>query len=79
MTRPRADVYPFGLRDPIPSFPVPLADDDPEPTVELNRIVHELYDRAGYDLAIHYDRPPSPPLPEEDAGWAQALLRPAGG
>lgn len=73
--RPRADVYPFGLREPIPSFPVPLRKGEAEPVVDLNTVLHELYDRAGYDMAVDYRREADPPLEGEDAGWADALLR----
>ena len=72
--RPRADVYAFKLRQPIPSFPVPLLQEDPEPIVPLNQLVHELYDRAGYDMAIDYNQPLDPPLSSEDAAWAESLI-----
>ncbi len=74
--RPRADVYAFTLRQLIPDFPVPLLRGDSEPTVPLNQLVHELYDRASYDLAIDYSAPLDPPLIPEDAEWAATLLQP---
>lgn len=76
--RPSGDLYAFNVRQPIPDFPLPLLPDDEEPRVELNRILHDLYERAGYDLRIDYRRDPSPPLAGEDAAWADALLRQAG-
>lgn len=72
--RPLADVYRFGVRDSIPDSPVPLRAGEPEPVVAVNQILHELYDRAGYDLAIDYSRPPVPPLSDDDAAWAASLL-----
>lgn len=72
--RPRADVYLFNLRNPIPDFPIPLRDGEPEPVLALNQALHELYDRAGYDLAIDYDQPADPPLAGADAGWAAQLM-----
>ena len=39
----RAHLYPFVLRQPIPSFPLPLLPDDPEPWVDLGAILHALY------------------------------------
>jgi hypothetical protein len=72
--RPRADLYLFNLRDPIPSFPIPLRYGEAEPVLPLNQILHELYDQSGYDLAIDYRRPPEPPLDGEDFAWAAALL-----
>jgi hypothetical protein len=73
-TRPRAELYPFHLRQPIPSFPLPLLPGDDEPLVELNTILHELYGRARYDLSLNYDGPPHPPLSEDDAAWARELI-----
>jgi hypothetical protein len=76
--RPAADLIPFSVRQPIPTFELPLLPGDTEPTVDLNRLLHELYDRAGYDLRIDYRKEPLPPLRGDDAEWADALLRQAG-
>jgi hypothetical protein len=40
----------------------------------LNQLLHDLYDRASYDLAIDYSQPPVPPLYDDDAAWARQLL-----
>ncbi len=74
--RPRADLYTFSVRDPIPTFRLPLRRGDEEPLVDLGRLLHELYDRAGYDLSIDYRQEPVPPLEGEDAAWAAELLAP---
>lgn len=76
--RPQADLLVFGVREPIPDFRLPLLPNDDEPTVALNRLLHALYDRAGFDLRIDYTQPPEPPLPEADAAWAADLLRSVG-
>jgi len=73
--RPRALLYPFGLRERIPAFSLPLRAGDEEPEVDLQAALHDLYDRAGYDLAVDYRVPPEPPLAPDDAAWADALLR----
>ena len=69
-TRPRALLYPFNLRDAIPSIALPLLPGDEEPPVDLGAIFHALYSRARYDLSLDYGQPPVPPLREEDAAWA---------
>jgi hypothetical protein len=74
--RPRAHLYRFGVRQPIPAFPLPLLRDDPEPQVDLNAILHALYERASYDLRLDYTKPPAPPLGAEDADWARGLAAP---
>ncbi len=66
------------MRDAIPSFTLPLQPDDDEPKVDLNAILHELYDRAGYDLRIRYGEAPVPPLEGDDITWADMLLHEAG-
>ncbi len=77
-TRPRAELFPFGVRQPIPLVRLPLLPGDEEPLVDLNGVLHDLYDRAGYDLRVNYAGESDPPLRGEDAGWAEELLRAAG-
>lgn len=76
--RPRADLYEFSVRQPIPAFLLPLLPGSDEPLVDLNRILHEFYEQAGYDLEIDYRVPAEPPLSGDDALWADQLLRAAG-
>lgn len=72
--RPRALLFPFSVREPIPEVPIPLRQGDEEPTLYLNTVLHDLYDRARFDLRIDYGQPPDPPLSPQDAEWAAALL-----
>lgn len=73
--RPEADLYPFGLRDPIPVFPVPLQAESPEPLVDLQQLLHDLYRRARFDLAIDYTQPLPAALPPEEALWVNEQLQ----
>jgi hypothetical protein len=75
-SRPRVDFWPVRLRDSLPPIPVPLRPGDPEPMLDLQTLVHRVYDSAGYELFI-YDGDPEPRLSPEDAAWA-AAFRPAG-
>lgn len=72
-TRPRAMAYMLSVRDPLPTIAIPLRPGAPEPTLPLNQLLHELYDRARYDLAIDYSQPADPPLRADDAAWARQL------
>lgn len=72
--RPRAQLYAFTVREPIPAFPMPLLPKDEQPLVQLNTILHNLYQRARFDLRLDYTVPPTPPLAPDDAQWAQTLL-----
>ena len=72
--RPRASLIAFTLRQPIPTFTLPLLPGDDEPEVALNRILHALYQRARFDLRLDYTQAPIPPLAEADAAWARELI-----
>lgn len=72
--RPRADLYLFSVRQPIPTFPIPLRPGEDEPALPLNELLHRVYDEGGYDLVIDYRRPAEPALAEADAAWARAIL-----
>ncbi len=76
--RPRADVYLFSVRQPIPDIPIPLQPGETEPILHLNRLLHDLYDQGSYDLMIDYHQPPVPPLNEQDKTWAQGFLETRG-
>ncbi len=69
-----ADLLGFSIRTPIPTIPIPLLPGDTEPMLELNEILHDLYERASYDLSIDYQQPPQPPLRKQDQSWAAAIL-----
>jgi hypothetical protein len=73
-TRPKGRLYTFGLRDAIPVVPIPLAKGEDEPELRLSEVLHALYERARFDLRLHYDRPAEPPLAEADASWARGLV-----
>ncbi|MFQ5856414.1 MAG: DUF4058 family protein, partial [Anaerolineae bacterium] len=76
--RPRALLFPFSIREAIPEVPIPLRQGEEEPILDLNTVLHDLYDRARFDLRIDYQRLPDPPFAPNDAEWAAALLHQAG-
>lgn len=74
--RPTAAVWPFGLRDPLPTLPIPLKPDHADVRLDL-KAVERVYDAAGYADDI-YRFQPEPPLSEEDEVWAQGILSESG-
>jgi hypothetical protein len=76
--RPRAKLYAFGVRQAIPMVPIPLLPKDTMPTLDLNTVMHALYERARFDLRLDYASPPVPPLEEEDAVWAKRIASDSG-
>ena len=74
--RSRAMLYPFGVRQSIPKFSVPLRrGDHDEPMVDIGGLLPGIYDRAGYDLMLNYAEDAVPPLSDADAEWADNLLK----
>lgn len=75
--RPAADLYSVVLQQELPSFPVPLKLNDPEPSVPFQEIFNGVYERARYRTRIDYHLPvPPPALSEADRHWVEALLAP---
>jgi hypothetical protein len=75
--RPFVKVWPIPLNAKLPTVPVPLRAPDPDATLELGKVVANVYERGGYDVQIDYDGAVPPPalLPEEKA-WVQRVLAP---
>lgn len=71
----RMEVWPWSLRDRMPTIPVPLAPPDADVVLDLQAVFDELYDRAGYDYALNYDMEVTPPLSDTDQAWVEELLR----
>ncbi|WP_392482000.1 DUF4058 family protein [Nostoc sp. C110] len=76
--RPKAELYPFGLQEQIPTFLLPLCQGDTEPLLDLQALIHGVYDRAGFDLVIDYSGEPIPPLGEVYSAWVSELLKEQG-
>ncbi len=73
--RPAADLYSFELPDIIPAFGLPLKPEDPEVRVDLQAIVHGVYERGSYQLRIDYSQPvPPPELSAATQQWVSNLI-----
>ncbi|MGO9600587.1 MAG: DUF4058 family protein [Isosphaeraceae bacterium] len=70
--RPSAEFWPIGLRDRLPSIPVPLRPAQPDATLDLQAVLDRVYDEGGFAYLI-YDGVPDPPIDHEDSAWAQEL------
>ena len=70
--RPRAGYWPIMLRDRLPVIPIPLREPHPEVRLDLQEVLHKVYDEANYKSHIYLGTP-EPPLNAEDAAWAEAL------
>ncbi|MFO0851641.1 MAG: DUF4058 family protein [Gemmataceae bacterium] len=72
--RPRAGVWAWRLRDPLPVLPIPLRDS--EARLDLKAAIDRLYDEGVYAPFL-YDHQPEPPLRADDAAWASQFVPPA--
>ncbi len=73
--RPQAELYAFNLVQEIPSIPLPLKSEDQEPLIPLQDLVHSLYERGSYDLAINYPKQTLDNLSENEQNWINNLLQ----
>jgi hypothetical protein len=73
-----SEVYPLPLRVPLARIKVPLRQSDADVLLDLQPLIEQCYRRGGYDGTIDYDKEPDVPFNEQEAEWADALLRKAG-
>jgi len=73
--RRNAYLYPIPLRQHLPSIPVPLRPGDAEVKLNLQSLLEQAYEIGGYARRLDYAHPPDPPLEEDDAAWAAALIK----
>ena len=67
--RPQAQLYGFNLGQEIPTFEVPLQKGSSEPLLQLQPLMHQVYDRARFELAINYTQVLSPQLNSTEKSW----------
>jgi hypothetical protein len=68
--RPEADFWPVRLREPLPIVPVPLRAPDRDALLNLQELLHRVYDAGRYGHYVYENRP-QPPLRAEDEAWAR--------
>ncbi len=66
------------LREPLPAIAVPLQQDDPDVTLDIQGSLNQTFEDGRYAASLDYRRVLSPPLRAEDQAWLQARLRAAG-
>ena len=76
--RPRGWVWPIRLPQRLPVIGIPLAGEDPDAPLDLQAVLTTAYERGAYDVDLNNKIDPIPPLPDEHAAWADALLRERG-
>jgi len=70
---PRVGIWPIQLSQRLPEVPIPLRPPHADAHLNLQEILHRLYDAGGYADYI-YSTEPRPPLSAEQARWAQQFI-----
>lgn len=73
--RPRAQLYPFNLQQPMPTFWIPLKPEDGSVAIALKPLIEDIYQLSGYDLDIDYTQDPLPTWSATDLTWIDQQLR----
>jgi hypothetical protein len=72
--RNRFELYPRSLRERLPRLKIPLADADPDATLDLQAALEQIYIEGRYGRRIRYEQPCEPPLPLDDQTWANERI-----
>ena len=72
------EYYPIPLRQRLPAIRIPLRRADSDVALDLQALIDECYESGRYGDDIDYREDPEPPLGNDDAKWAEALLREQG-
>jgi hypothetical protein len=73
----KIEIYRVPLREPLPAIRIPLRAADADVRLNLQALIAQVYRNGRYD-DIDYSVSPVPPLGDDDAAWADQLLRAAG-
>jgi hypothetical protein len=69
----RIHVWPITLQQPLPKIPIPLKSSESYSILDLQQLVHDVYDAACYGHYVYAGRP-DPPLTAEQAEWAREFV-----
>ncbi|MEO0413663.1 MAG: DUF4058 family protein [Verrucomicrobiota bacterium] len=67
------EIYPISSREPLPSFRIPLRQQDEDVVIELQTIFNQCYSNGGYHVRIDYTKNPEPSVPEVDEEWVSQI------
>ena len=70
--RPAAGIWPIGLRDRLPTVPVPLRPPDADLRLDLQAVLDQVYDAGGFAGLVDLLEL-VPPLEGDDLAWAESI------
>lgn len=68
------DVYGWSVRDPLPTLPVPLLDEDGVVQLDLAAAFKQTYEHGRYGRLLRYDESVPLALADVDRTWAQEVI-----
>jgi hypothetical protein len=71
-------LYPRGLRQPLPRFRCPLSPGDDDVVINLQAVLERTYEFGGYQDVLRYEQPCVPALSADDQAWADKILEEKG-
>jgi hypothetical protein len=72
------ELYTSTLEKRLPRFKLPLAADDRDSVVDLQAVLHRVYDLGDFASQVDYHRPPATKLSDEQVTWMDQHLREQG-
>ncbi len=72
--RPDCQVYAWGLRQPLPTLPVPLRAPDDDLFISLASVFTTAYERGHFQRRIDYLGPPPGHLRDDEKPWAASVV-----
>ena len=72
--RPRCEVFPWTLADPLPVLPIPLKREDGQVPLDLQSVFKTIYARTRYDAGFDYqDQPHDVPFTPAELAYVNTL------
>lgn len=72
------EFYPIRIRQRLPRVAIPLRTGEPDIVLDLQAVLDAAYDDGAFHMRIDYTRAPTSPLADDDALWADQLLKDKG-
>jgi len=72
--RHRRFIWPLPLTEPLKTIPIPVRPGDGDGSLDFQLAINTVYDRAGYDLRIDYQKDPQAALNSGSSEWARSLI-----
>jgi hypothetical protein len=69
-----SDVYPWHVRHPLPTIPIPLLEPEADYMLKLDALFGLTYDRGRYGRELNYKADPPSFLRPEDREWARGIV-----